>query len=162
MTQVIKVKPSDRAVRWKRIAKNLLVMMGWAVSIAAIVLQAFYGGHAYHMTTLTTYGPAMTSFDTVLLLAPSALAGLIMVDAGLILLSCFAALGVSGLIVFLCIISPNILGIVAHPILQQELVRAAVIFIFRSFVPAGIILCLIGAVLGGIAGERLGFHRSIR
>lgn len=161
MPSVIKVRLSNRTVMWKRTVNNLLVIMGWAVSIAAVVLQAFYSGHSYHIGALTTYGPSMTAFDTVLLLVPSAFAGLILVDAGFILLSCFAALGVSTLIVFLCIISPNILGIVAHPVLQQELMRAALIFIFRSFVPAGIILCLVGGVLGGIAGERLGFHRSI-
>jgi len=137
-------------------------MIGWAISIAAIVMQAFFSGHAYNVGALTTYGPSMTSFDTMLLLGPSALAGLILVDAGLILLGCFAALGISTLLVFLCIISPNILGIIAHPLLQQELVRAALIFTFRSFVPVGIILCLVGGVLGGILGEKLGFDHSIR
>ena len=103
----------------------------------------------------------MTSFDTVLLLAPSAIAGMILVDAGLVFLSCFSALGISTLLICLCIISPSIMGILAHPLQQELLVRAALVFVIRSFVPAGIILCLVGAVLGGIIGERLGFHRSI-
>lgn len=138
----------------KQNAKNILATIGWTILISFVILWALYNGHSYSFEALTTYGPSLMIDDLVLVFAVSVLAGLVLLDLESIMLGSLGALGLSAVIVYVCINLPSYLGIVSYPVLQQYLQIGAIVFIFRSFLLSAI-LSIIGALLGGLLGERI-------
>lgn len=147
-------KFQDMVMQLMKTVRNASITLGWAIVIAALVLQAFYSGHSYSLEYLNTYGPALTLFDMILLFALSILPGFISFDLDLLVKMFFWALGLSVALIYLCITLPSYLGIITIPVLQEFLSEGAIAFIFRSMVPSSVI-CLMGALLGGFLGERL-------
>lgn len=134
--------------------KNLSTTVGWSILISLVILWAFYNGHSYSLWTLSTYGPSLRIDDLVLLFAASAFAGLVLIDLESVVYSSLGALGLSLVIVYVCINLPSFSGIVPYAVLQQYLQVGAITFIFRSFMLSGI-LCLLGGLLGAALGERI-------
>lgn len=138
----------------KKTIRNALITLGWGISVAALTLQAFYSGHSYSPEYLNTYGPALTFLDMALFFPLSILPSLILSDLDLVVKMYFWSLGLSVVLIYLCITLPGYLGVITVPYLQQLLSQGAVVFIFRSMIPTSII-CLIGSLFGAFLGERL-------
>lgn len=137
----------------KKTIRNALVALGWSISVAALTLQAFYGGHSYSPEYLNTYGPALAPLDIVLFFPLSMLLGLILSELDLVVKTYFWSIGLSVVLIYFCITLPEYLGVIAVPMLQQLLSEGAIIFIFRSMVPSSII-CLMGSLFGAFLGEK--------
>lgn len=127
-----------------RRVREVLVTVGWAITIASIALQALYQGFEL-----------LPPLSLALLFIVSVLAGVVLVEPGIIVFGFFGALAISMLVMFVCWVSPAVLGTLPYAILGGFLYEAAFATVFRSLVPAPVILCLMGALFGGVIGERI-------
>ena len=123
--------------------KNLLVILGWGVVIASIVLQRLY------------QEPLLLLQDYLLIFAISVLATMITVDARIVILGWIGSTLISILIMFICLTLPGAVDEVASYFVLEFLYAGAIVMIFRSVFPVAIITTFIGAVVGGAIGERL-------
>ena len=124
--------------------RSVLVTLGWAITIASVVLQTLY------------QRPLLTALDVTLLFLISVLAGMALVDAEVIVLSYVGSLSLSILIMFGCLTLPAALGRIRYAQLNELLYGGAVVMILRSMFPAlWPLVCLIGGLAGGFAGEKL-------
>jgi len=132
--------------------KNVAIMLGWATNIASIILQAIYKPR---YGILVASPMQLTSIDYLSLFGASILAGMLLLDAQKVMLGYIASLFTSLIIMFVALISPSLLGAVKYASVGDLLYGGALTLIFQSVFPAAIFVCLFGAVLGGILGERL-------
>ena len=130
-------------LNFKAKRRDMLIVVGWAVLIASITLQGLY-----ERLNLTIW-------DMGLLFAVSVIAGMVLVDAGVIILGYIASLTISMVIMFICLILPAALGKLVHVLLGDLLYQEAIILIFRSMIPIPVVLCIMGGLVGGIMGESL-------
>ena len=126
--------------------KDILVMIGWAIIVASVVLQALYQRWS------------LTGLDMVLLFIVSVLAGMVLVDPEVIVLSYAGSIFMSVLIMFVCLTLPATLGMLTYVVLEQLLYSEALSTIVKSLIPIPIILCLMGGLIGGFIGEELGLR----
>lgn len=145
----------------RKTVRNALITLGWTILIAALILQAFYGGHCYTPEHLSTYGPTLTLLDVIALFALSVLPGLASFDLELLVKMYFWSLLLSIVLIYLCITLPSYLGVITIAALQQLLAQGAIVFIFRSMMPSSII-CLMGGLVGAFLGERLNLGYTTR
>lgn len=120
--------------------EDILVTVGWGVSSASITLQALY------------VRSFVSLWDLALLLVVSVLAGMILVDVEIIVISYVGSFLLSLLMMFFCLTLPATLGRIQFAELGQTV---AVIMIFRSVFPIPVILCPICGLIGGVIGEKL-------
>lgn len=127
--------------------KYVLVMIGWAVIDASIVLNSLY----------ERANSPLSPFHLAALLAVSAFAGFVLVDARIIVLSFVGSFSLSIFLMVFCLTLPGTLGIFSYYIVREVLLEGSIVMIVRSVLPAPLIICLMGGFFGGIVGERLGF-----
>lgn len=127
--------------------KYVLVMIGWAILDASIVLNALY----------ERANAPLSPFHLAALLAVSILAGVVLVDATIIVLNFAGSFLLSIFLMLLCLTVPATLGIFSYPIARQVLLEGSIVMVVRTLLPAPLIICLMGGFVGGIVGERLGF-----
>ncbi len=127
----------------KEKARDGLVTMAWAVLMASITLRGLYE-RLY-----------LTEWDIILLFVTSMIAGIVLVDAVVIVLSYVASFVISVIIMLICLTLPAMLGKLVHALLGELLYQEAIILIVRSLLPAPVVLCFIGGLIGGIIGETL-------
>lgn len=134
--------------------RDISVIVGWGVGMAAIILQALYQG-------------LLTPLDLAILLAISALAGVILLDPGIIIVAYVSSLSLSVLVIFACLTLPATSGAVEHALLQDLIYQQTIIMMTRGLLllsydpPIPVIpslLCLLAALIGGLIGEKLGLR----
>jgi len=125
--------------------KDHLVVVGWGVIEACIVLQALLKG------------PMLTMVDLFFLFVVSMLASMILVDVRKVVLGLFGSLLLSFLILFFCLTLPVTLGLVRE-VFWDMVSTTAITMIFRGVFPFAIIACFLGGLFGGIVGERWRFR----
>jgi len=134
------------------IVEDLAVILGWAITVASIMLQAMYKPR-YGIVVASPI--SLTLLDYLSLFGASVLSGMILVDAEKVMLGYIASLFTSLLIMFVALISPSFLGTVKYSSVEGLLYGGAAALIFQYVFPTAIFVCLAGGVLGGILGEKL-------
>ena len=129
--------------RIKNLRTTILITLGWSTTVASIVLQAVY------------QRPLLTSFEITLLFTISALTGMILIDPEAIISSYAGTLFLSVFIMFACLTLPPTMDATTPLTMLQHLYAGALTIIFRSIFPTVIMACLIGAITGGIIGEKI-------
>jgi hypothetical protein len=123
--------------------KNLLVILGWSIIVASIILQRLY------------QGPLLLAQDYFIVFVASILAAMIIVDAKTIILGWMGSTLISISIMLVCLSLPGIVDEVSTNFVLEFLYAGAIVMIFRAIFPVTIILIFIGAIIGGIIGERI-------
>lgn len=123
--------------------RDISVILGWGVLMASITLQGLYR-RLY-----------LTAWDIALLFFASVIAGIVLVDAVVVVLGYIASLVISMIIIFICITLPATLGKLMHALLGDVLYQEALILMVRTLIPLPVVLCFLGGVAGGIIGEAL-------
>lgn len=118
-----------------------LMVFGWALMIASIVLQRLY------------IQPLLTELDYILLFFVNFFAGVLLSDAKKVLFGWIFATVISIFLMFLFLSMPAFMGWVRHPGFSQYLYVGSIIMIFRAMFPSAFVACFLGAVFGGFAGE---------
>jgi hypothetical protein len=123
--------------------KNIAVITGWTVTIASIILQRLY------------QSPLLIAQDYVLIFVVSMLAATILVDTRTVIQGWVGSTLAAIALMFICLTLPGITDKVVSDFLLGFLYAGAVTMIFRAVFPAAIIVCFLGAIVGGIIGESL-------
>jgi hypothetical protein len=137
--------------------KPLLVVLGWATSLASLTLGIIFQGlllpnasellpESYGASSLWLWVFYLGSFGICLL------AAMLISDFGQSVVSVFFAYGLTALIVFVVLALPDFLGIFQPSGLLQE---PAVSFTFNALFPFPLFVDFIGAIAGSALGERL-------
>ncbi len=133
-----------------RLVKPLLVVLGWAVSVSAILLAAVFQGYL----TPTSHGPFAVgkqpfevTYYYLALFGVSILASLVMEDPGLSLLGFFASYAVGAMITFSVLSLPAFLRIVHFPESESVTGLALTVTLFVFF-PLAILIGLLGTFVG--------------
>jgi hypothetical protein len=135
--------------------KVLLVVAGWAASIAAFTLQAIFQGQLLPVSALAQGGNAGSPFAVYLFYAgifvTSVLAAMILDDAGKAIISLLASYLLADVIVYLVIALPGLLGLF-YP---EVLAKTAISFAFAASFPIGLLLEMVGTFIGIALAERI-------
>jgi hypothetical protein len=123
--------------------RDISVILCWGVLIASITLQGLYQ-RLY-----------LTAWDIALLFLASVIAGIVLVDAVVIVVGYMASFVISMIVIFVCITLPATLGKLMHALLGEILYQEALILMVRTFIPLPVVLCFLGGLTGGIIGEAL-------
>ena len=126
--------------------KDLSVTVAWSLIMSSIMLQSLYER------------PLLTALDLTLLFLASFFAGLILVDAGIIVFGYMGSLVLSLLTMFVSLSLPALLGRVKYLELESLVYSEALSSIVRIVFPVVLVICLVGAFLGGIMGEHFGLR----
>lgn len=124
--------------------KDILIVAGWGVTTASIILQSLYKGMS------------LTWLDYMLILVVAVLAGLILVDLEKIVYSLLPSILLTLFVLFFCLTLPATLGKVGRFAPLEAFYSGVFVMIFRSVFPITIIICFLGAFVGGLIGEKLG------
>ncbi len=136
--------------------KPLLVVLGWATSLASLTLGVIFQGlllpnasellpESYGASSLWLWIFYLGSFGICLL------AAMLISDFGQSVVSVFFAYGLTALIIFVVLALPDFLGIVPSGSLQEP----AVSFTFNALFPFPLFVDFIGTIVGSALGERL-------
>jgi hypothetical protein len=136
--------------------KPLLVVLGWATSLASLTLGLIFQGlllpnasellpESYGASSLWLWVFYLGSFGICLL------AAMMISDFGQSVVSVFFTYGLTALIVFVVLALPDFLGIFQPPGLLQE---PAVSFTFNALFPFPLFVDFIGTITGSALGER--------
>jgi hypothetical protein len=125
--------------------KELLIIFGWSLIITSIVLRPFYAG------------ANVSVMDYLLIFFFAMLAGMILIELEKVVYGAFGSLALSIGLMYLCLISPDVLGRITQNVLLDLFYGGAVVAVFQAFFPITIIMVFLGALIGGFLGERLGF-----
>jgi hypothetical protein len=123
----------------------LLSVLCWTVLLASILLQNLY------------VRPLLDITGLVLVFLASFFAGFVIKDVRYAVVSWFATLLMSMLIVFCVLSLPLFLGLVPHLTLGQELYAGVIVMIFRMVFPAVLMICFVACILGAIFSEWANF-----
>lgn len=124
---------------------DVLMILGWGATMASIMLQALY----------ERLFSTLTAWDLLLLFLVSVLAGMVLVDPTVIVLGYVVSLSVTTIIMFICLTSPALLGVLLYPAFREVMYEGALVTVFRTILPVPLIVCLIAGLIGGVIGERL-------
>jgi hypothetical protein len=113
----------------------------WAISIAAVYLQAIY------------QRASTTLLDNVIAFLICIVAGIALMDLGKAILGYFAVLPTSMILVFLIVALPALDGTVAPPG-DSVIATLWLSIIIKLVFPAQMLLFLVGAVIGSYIGEK--------
>jgi hypothetical protein len=129
--------------------RNTLITLGWALITSTITLNALYHG----------LQKPLAATDMLLFFLVSISAGLLIVDAGAIMISFIVLLAMNTVMIYFVLTLPLTLGAIQYAPLREMLTNALTeialgivvrIAILNLMVPA-----LLGVIVGGIVGERL-------
>jgi hypothetical protein len=137
--------------------KPLLVVLGWATSLATLTLGVMFQGlllpnaselspESYGASSLWLWVFYLGSFGICIL------AAMLIADLGQSVVSVFFVYGLTGLITFAVLALPDFLGIFQPPGFLQQL---AVTSTFNALFPFPLFLYFIGTIAGNVLGERL-------
>jgi hypothetical protein len=137
--------------------KPLLVVLGWATSLATLTLGVMFQGlllpnaselppESYGASSLWLWVFYLGSFGICIL------AAMLISDLGQSVVSVFFVYGLTGLITFAVLALPDFLGILQPPGVLQE---PAVSFAFNALFPFPLFVYFIGTIAGNVLGERL-------
>ncbi len=137
--------------------KPLLVIVGWAASLAALTLGAMFQGlllpnasellpELYGTSSLWLWVFYLGSFGVCIL------AAMLIADFGQSVVSVFFAYGLTALITFVVLALPDFAGIVQP---SGSLQQSSVTFTFNALFPLPLFVDLVGAIAGSALGERL-------
>jgi hypothetical protein len=125
--------------------RALLITTGWAVITSSTIVY----------TLFQALEALLTPLEFLLIFIASVLAGMLLVDPGVIVLSYFGFLALSTFIVYVCFALPAILGTIESAALGGSLMQEGLSVIARVVFIYLLIPCLMGGILGGIIGESL-------
>ena len=135
--------------------KVLLVIAGWATSIAAFTLQAIFQGQLIPVTALAQGGNVSSPYAVDLfytgIFATSVLAAMILDDAGKAIVSLLASYLLADVIVYLVIALPGLLGL----FFPEVLAKTAISFAFSASFPVALLLEMVGTFIGIALAERI-------
>ncbi|MCZ2856586.1 MAG: hypothetical protein O2U62_05795 [Candidatus Bathyarchaeota archaeon] len=123
--------------------KDALVVAGWGVTTASIILQSLYGG------------ASLTWLDYVSVFLVAVLAGSILVDIERIVYGLIPSILFSVFILFFCLTLPATLGKVGRFAPLEAFYSGVLVMVFRSIFPITIIVSFLGSFVGGLLGEKL-------
>lgn len=127
---------------------DILIWIGWAIMTAYIVLQALY----------QRLMEPLAALDIMLILGISVLAGLILVDPEIIVFGFVGSISTSMIIMYFCLTLPASLGQIRYAPLREILFGGALGIVVARTLIYLVVPCLLGSLLGGIVGERLGLR----
>lgn len=135
--------------------KVLLVILGWAVSLAAFTLQAIFQGQLLPVSAFAQGGNISSPYVVDLfyggIFATSVLAAMILDDAGKAIVSLLASYLLADVIVYLVIALPGLLGIFFPEVLS----KTGISFAFAASFPLGLLLEMVGTLVGITLAERV-------
>ncbi len=123
--------------------KDALVVAGWGVTTASIILRSLYGG------------ASLTWLDYVSVFLVAVLAGSILVDIERIVYGLIPSILFSVFILFFCLTLPATLGKVGRFAPLEAFYSGVLVMVFRSIFPITIIVSFLGSFVGGLLGEKL-------
>ena len=123
--------------------KDALVVVGWGVTSASIILRSLYEG------------ASLTWLDYGAIFLVAVLAGSILVDIERIVYGLVPSILFSIFILFFCLTLPATLGKVGRFAPLEAFYSGVVVMVFRSVFPITIIMSFLGGFVGGLVGERL-------
>ena len=123
--------------------KDALVVVGWGVTSASIILRSLYEG------------ASLTWLDYGSIFLVAVLAGSILVDIERIVYGLVPSILFSIFILFFCLTLPATLGKVGRFAPLEAFYSGVVVMVFRSVFPITIIMSFLGGFVGGLVGERL-------
>jgi len=141
-------------IRWK----NIFVMVGWGIILATIPLQTLYGRTLLMLREGRAEPPIgfyLRPLDLLLMFFASVLVGAVLQEPERIVISYIGAIFISGLVMFIGLSLPAILSTMKVPSFKDLLYSNSLVFVFNSILLGPVMVCLIGGLLGGIAGERV-------
>jgi hypothetical protein len=137
--------------------KPLLVVLGWAASLAALTLGNIFQGlllpNAFELQP-QQFGADPLGFWIFYIgsFGICVLAAMVIADVGQSLVSVFLVYGLTAFITFAVLALPDFSGIVQPPgILQQS----SLLFTFNALFPLPLFVDLVGTIVGSGLGERL-------
>lgn len=139
----------------KKIVRNVLITIGWAIVVSTIALRTLYDRFLAFLLyeRVEEYAAVLRPLDFVLIFLVSVLAGVLLHEPGSIVFSYLGSLALSGLIVYVGLTMPIYAG-KTHG-LGRLLQESAINFMFTNLLFGPLFLLLVGSFLGGILGERL-------
>ena len=123
--------------------KDALVVAGWGVTTASIILRGLYEG------------ASLTWLDYVSVFLVAVLAGSILVDIERIVYGLIPSILFSIFILFFCLTLPATLGKVGRFAPLEAFYGGVLVMVFRSIFPITIIMSFLGGFVGGLIGEKL-------
>jgi len=124
--------------------KNLLVMLGWTAMTATFVLQGLFQGLQKPLPLL----------NVALLIVASIMAGLVLVDAEVVLYCYLGMILTSTATIWTSLAIPALLNVVTSPAAKAILYEGSIGITLRTALLYLMIPCFIGSIIGGIFGER--------
>jgi len=119
-------------------------MLGWAAMTATLVLQGLFQGLQKPLPLL----------NVAFLIVASIMAGLVLVDAEVILYCYFGMILTSTAMIWINLAMPALLNVVPNPVAKTILYEGSISITLRTALLYLIIPCFIGSIIGGILGER--------
>lgn len=123
--------------------KDALVVAGWGVTTASIILRSLYEG------------ASLTWLDYVSVFLVAVLAGSLLVDIERIVYGLIPSILFSIFILFFCLTLPATLGKVGRFAPLEAFYSGVLVMVFRSIFPITIIVSFLGSFVGGLLGEKL-------
>ena len=123
--------------------KDAIVVAGWGVTTASIILRSLYGG------------VSLAWLDYVSIFLVAVLAGSILVDIERIVYGLIPSILFSIFILFFCLTLPATLGKVGRFAPLEAFYSGVLVMVFRSIFPITIIVSFLGSFFGGLIGEKL-------
>ena len=151
--------PSDHRSRivldLGRRLKVVLLILGWATSLAAFTLQAIFQGSLLPSTALAQPGnitsPLAIWIFYVGILSASLLAAFLLEDAGRAIISLFISYLLADVIIYVVIAMPGYVGGFPY---SQVLFKSAISFVFAGSFPIPLLLEILGTISGIALAER--------
>lgn len=123
--------------------KDALIVAGWGVTTASIILRSLYEG------------ASLAWLDYVSIFLVAVLAGSILVDIERIVYGLIPSILFSIFILFFCLTLPATLGKVGRFAPLEAFYSGVLVMVFRSIFPITIIMSFLGGFVGGLIGEKL-------
>jgi len=138
--------------------KSTLIIVGWAFGIAVFILKAYFENplaFTYYYFLNPVYS-GLSMLNLLAILVISVVAGILLAKPEPVLIGCAFSLTLA------CVIEFVVLSLPAFPV-EGEIVRELMFFrsisiVFKMMVPTVIVIDVIGGLVGGILGERLGMR----
>jgi len=141
------------------IIKGILIMVGWGTVLGTVALHTLYERTLRLLlpphTVEWPFGAVLRPLDLLLMFLVCMLVGMILLEPERIVIGYVGALLFSGLLMFTALSLPATLNTIKFPALREFLYGASIEMTFRSLILGPVVICLMGAVLGGIVGERI-------
>ena len=119
---------------------DVIVIVGWAVAIASILLQSLY------------IRPLVTWFEFTLLFLVSSLSGALLENLETVVVGFVGAFVLAVIIAYSFLTLPSLLGIAG--VAGAALSTSAIVMVFRNAFPNTFVCVLLGGLFGSFIGER--------